>query len=208
MALGGEGYLNFMGNEFGHPEWIDFPRVDTVLPDGRFIPGNGGSYHLCRRRFDLGDAPFLRYKGLQEFDAVMHNLEEKYGFMTDLHQYVSRKDEGDRVIVCERGRLVFVFNFHWSNSYTDYRVGCLNAGKYQVVLSSDDKQFNGWGRINHEAAHFTMEGWYDSRPHSFQVYSPARTAVVYAPAEVVDTLAEYCNEHESDYEPECRVFDE
>ncbi|GBG88393.1 hypothetical protein CBR_g47092 [Chara braunii] len=55
MALGGEGYLNFMGNEFGHPEWIDFPRVDTVLPDGRFIPGNDGSYHHCRRRFDLNE---------------------------------------------------------------------------------------------------------------------------------------------------------
>lgn len=53
MALGGEGYLNFMGNEFGHPEWIDFPRWDFTTPAGKFIPGNGGSYHLCRRRFDL-----------------------------------------------------------------------------------------------------------------------------------------------------------
>ena len=53
MALGGEGYLNFMGNEFGHPEWIDFPRQDYTSPAGKFIPGNGSSYHLCRRRFDL-----------------------------------------------------------------------------------------------------------------------------------------------------------
>ncbi len=59
----GESYLNFMGNEFGHPEWIDFPRVDSVDPStGRFVPGNGGSHDKCRRRWDLCDAPFLRYK--------------------------------------------------------------------------------------------------------------------------------------------------
>ncbi|KAJ7560749.1 hypothetical protein O6H91_04G144000 [Diphasiastrum complanatum] len=78
MALGGEGYLNFMGNEFGHPEWIDFPRGDQVLPNGKFVPGNGGSYDKCRRRFDLGDAEFLRYHELQEFDCAMQQLEEKH----------------------------------------------------------------------------------------------------------------------------------
>ncbi|KQJ99702.1 hypothetical protein BRADI_3g44760v3 [Brachypodium distachyon] len=79
MGLGGEGYLNFMGNEFGHPEWIDFPRGPQVLPSGKFIPGNNNSYDKCRRRFDLGDAEFLRYHGMQLFDEAMQHLEEKYG---------------------------------------------------------------------------------------------------------------------------------
>ncbi|KAI3471845.1 hypothetical protein Pfo_028498 [Paulownia fortunei] len=183
MGLGGEGYLNFMGNEFGHPEWIDFPRGDQHLPDGRVIPGNNNSYDKCRRRFDLGDAVYLRYHGMQEFDQAMQHLEEKYGFMTSEHQYISRKDEGDRIIVFERGNLVFVFNFHWSNSYSDYRVGCLKPGKYKVVLDSDDPLFGGFSRINHEAEYFTSEGWHDDRPRSFFIYAPSRTAVVYALAE-------------------------
>ncbi|CAL5350783.1 unnamed protein product [Camellia sinensis] len=79
MGLGGEGYLNFMGNEFGHPEWIDFPRSDQYLPNGKFIPGNNNSYDKCRRRFDLGDADYLRYHGMQEFDQVMQHLEEATG---------------------------------------------------------------------------------------------------------------------------------
>ncbi|KAF3320765.1 1,4-alpha-glucan-branching enzyme 1 [Carex littledalei] len=180
MGLGGEGYLNFMGNEFGHPEWIDFPRSEQFLPDGKFVPGNNLSYDKCRRRFDLGDADFLRYHGLQEFDQAMQHLEEKYGFMTSPHQYVSRKDEGDKMIVFERGDLVFVFNFHWNSSYSDYRVGCLKPGKYKVVLDSDDPLFGGFSRIDHNAEFFSIEGHYDNRPNSFLVYAPSRTAVVYA----------------------------
>ncbi|CAL5350784.1 unnamed protein product [Camellia sinensis] len=103
--------------------------------------------------------------------------------MTSEHQYISRKDEGDRMIVFERGNLVFVFNFHWSNSYSDYRVGCLKPGKYKIVLDSDDKLFGGFNRLDHNAEYFTFEGWYDDRPRSFLVYAPSRTAVVYALAE-------------------------
>lgn len=180
MGLGGEGYLNFMGNEFGHPEWIDFPRGDQRLPNGKVVPGNNYSLDKCRRRFDLGDADYLRYHGMQEFDQAMQHLEEKYGFMTSEHQYVSRQDEGDKMVVFERGDLVFVFNFHWSSSYFNYRVGCLKPGKYKVVLSSDDGWFGGFGRIDAAAEYFTSEGRYDNRPRSFSVYAPNRTAVVYA----------------------------
>nr|QNR00776.1 starch branching enzyme [Canna indica] len=180
MGLGGEGYLNFMGNEFGHPEWIDFPRGEQRLPNGAVIPGNNYSYDKCRRMFDLGDADYLRYRGMQEFDQAMQHLEEKYGFMTSEHQYISRKDEWDKIIVFERGNLVFVFNFHWTNSYFDYRVGCLKPGKYKVVLDSDDKLFGGFGRIDHEAEYFSSDDLYDNRPRSFLVYAPSRTAVVYA----------------------------
>lgn len=183
VGLGGEGYLNFMGNEFGHPEWIDFPRGDQHLPSGKIVPGNNNSYDKCRRRFDLGDAEYLRYHGMQEFDRAMQHLEEKYGFMTSEHQYISRKSEDDKIIVFERGNLVFVFNFHWSNSYFDYQVGCLKPGKYKIVLDSDDALFGGFNRLDHTAEHFTFEGTYDNRPRSFLVYAPSRAAVVYALAE-------------------------
>ncbi|KAL6634238.1 hypothetical protein ACP70R_026909 [Stipagrostis hirtigluma subsp. patula] len=183
MGLGGEGYLNFMGNEFGHPEWIDFPRGPQRLPSGKFIPGNNNSYDKCRRRFDLGDAEYLRYNGLQKFDQAMQHLEGKYGFMTSDHQYISRKHEEDKVIVFEKGDLVFVFNFHWNNSYFDYRVGCLKPGKYKVALDSDAGLFGGFGRIHHDAEHFTTDCSHDNRPHSFSVYTPSRTCVVYAPAD-------------------------
>ncbi|XP_043814777.1 1,4-alpha-glucan-branching enzyme 1, chloroplastic/amyloplastic isoform X2 [Manihot esculenta] len=173
MGLGGEGYLNFMGNEFGHPEWIDFPRGDRHLPNGKVIPGNNHSYDKCRRRFDL--------------------------FMTSEHQYISRKDEGDRIIVFERGNLVFVFNFHWTNSYSDYRVGCFKSGKYKIVLDSDDGLFGGFNRLSHDAEHFTFDGWYDNRPRSFMVYAPSRTAVVYALVE--DEENEAKNEVESEVKP-------
>ncbi|KAJ0574591.1 putative 1,4-alpha-glucan branching enzyme [Helianthus annuus] len=179
MGLGGEGYLNFMGNEFGHPEWIDFPRADQRLPDGRFIPGNGNSFDKCRRRFDLGDADYLRYRGLQEFDQAMQHLEGAHNFMTSQHQYISRKHEEERVIIFEREDLVFVFNFHWYNSYSDYRVGCLHPGMYKIALDSDDPLFGGFGRLDHDAEYFTFEGSHDNRPRSFMVYAPARTVVVY-----------------------------
>ncbi|KAK8672161.1 hypothetical protein V6N13_110534 [Hibiscus sabdariffa] len=180
MGLGGEGYLNFMGNEFGHPEWIDFPRGEQRLHSGKVIPGNNFSYDKCRRRFDLGDAAFLRYHGMQEFDKAMQHVEAKYGFMTWEHQYISRKDEGDRVIVFERGNLVFVFNFHWHQSYSDYRVGCPKPGKYKIVLDSDDTIFGGFSRLKHDVEYFSTEGWHDDRPRSLLVYAPCRTAVVYA----------------------------
>ncbi|CAD5330718.1 unnamed protein product [Arabidopsis thaliana] len=177
MGLGGEGYLNFMGNEFGHPEWIDFPRGEQRLSDGSVIPGNNFSYDKCRRRFDLGDADYLRYRGLQEFDQAMQHLEENYGFMTSEHQFISRKDEADRVIVFERGDLVFVFNFHWTSSYFDYRIGCSKPGKYKIVLDSDDPLFGGFNRLDRKAEYFTYDGLYDERPCSFMVYAPCRTAV-------------------------------
>ncbi|XP_042419840.1 1,4-alpha-glucan-branching enzyme 2-2, chloroplastic/amyloplastic-like isoform X1 [Zingiber officinale] len=183
MSLGGEGYLNFMGNEFGHPEWIDFPRGDQHLPNGVIVPGNNNSFDKCRRMFDLGDADYLRYRGMQEFDQAMQHLEEEYEFMTSEHQYISRKNEGDKMLVFERGDLVFVFNFHWANSYFDYRIGCLKPGKYKVVLDSDDKLFGGFNRIDHTAEYFTNEGIYDNRRCSLSVYAPSRTAVVYALAD-------------------------
>jgi len=191
MALGGQGYLNFMGNEFGHPEWIDFPRDSFTDPStGKFIPGNGGSFALCRRRWDLADADFLKYRFMQSFDRAMNHLDRAFGFMTAPHQWISRKDEGDKVLVVERGDLLFVFNFHPVNSYTDYRVGCnegvvAEGGKLGVVLSSDEEVFGGYRNVTADngTAFVVQDHGHDGRPKSVQVYAPSRTVVVYAPAE-------------------------
>ncbi|CAE7403241.1 GBE1 [Symbiodinium natans] len=105
QGLGGEGYLNFMGNEFGHPEWVDFPR-----------PENGWSHHHCRRRFDLPEDDLLRYKFFQNFDELMNALENRFQYLASPHQYVTLKHGEDKVIVFERGDLLFIFNFHPCNS--------------------------------------------------------------------------------------------
>ncbi|XP_050234417.1 1,4-alpha-glucan-branching enzyme 1, chloroplastic/amyloplastic-like [Mercurialis annua] len=176
MALGGEGYLNFMGNEFGHPEWIDFPRE-----------GNGWSYDKCRRQWNLVDAEDLRYKFMYAFDKAMNLLDEKYSFLSSTKQIVSSANEAEKVIVFERGDLVFVFNFHPNNSYDGYKVGCDLPGKYRVALDSDSWEFGGHGRVGHDVDHFTSpegipgvpETNFNNRPNSFKILSPPRTCVAY-----------------------------
>ncbi|KAH7850015.1 hypothetical protein Vadar_026561 [Vaccinium darrowii] len=182
MALGGEGYLNFMGNEFGHPEWIDFPRE-----------GNGWSYDKCRRQWDLVDTDHLRYKFMNAFDRAMNALDDKYSFLASTKLIVSSTNEDDKVIVFERGNLVFVFNFHPENTYDGYKVGCDLPGKYRVALDSDALEFGGRGRVGHDVDHFTSpegipgvpETNFNNRPNSFKVLSPAHTCVVYHRVEEV-----------------------
>mmetsp|Transcript_38602 Transcript_38602/g.114639 ORF Transcript_38602/g.114639 Transcript_38602/m.114639 type:complete len:851 (-) Transcript_38602:12-2564(-) len=193
VALGGEAYLNFMGNEFGHPEWIDFPRVDTYdTSTGAFIPGNGGSLEKCRRRWDICDAETLRYKDMNAFDRAMNHLDKAFGFVDAPHQWISRQCSMDKMCVVERGDLVFVFNFHPVSSYNDYRIGCRDPGNYKIVLSSDEPVFGGWSNASKDAdvvfpAH---QGNHDNRPCHMQVYAPARTVVVYGPADWCDKDAD------------------
>jgi len=176
LALGGDGWLNFMGNEFGHPEWIDFPR-----------DGNGWSYEHCRRQWNLVDATDLLYMKLNDFDAAMHQLDNRYNFVTDSHLCVSEQNDEKKVIVCERGELVFVFNFNPSTDFEGYKVGVGLPGTYRVVLDSDAFMFGGKGRVGHDADHFTSpegvpgvpETNFNNRPHSMMVLAPARTVVVY-----------------------------
>nr|AHW50662.1 starch branching protein I [Lens culinaris] len=176
LALGGEGYLNFMGNEFGHPEWIDFPRE-----------GNGWSYEKCRRQWNLVDTDHLRYKFMNAFDRAMNLLDDKFSILASTKQIVSSTNNEDKVIVFERGDLVFVFNFHPENTYEGYKVGCDLPGKYRVALDSDAREFGGHGRVGHDADHFTSpegipgvpETNFSNRPNSFKVLSPPRTCVVY-----------------------------
>ncbi|CAH1786510.1 unnamed protein product [Owenia fusiformis] len=168
-GLGGEGYLNFIGNEFGHPEWLDFPRV-----------GNNESFHHARRQFNLADDDLLRYKFLNRFDADMNHLDEKYNWLASPQGYVSCKHDGDKVIAFERAGLVFVFNFHPSQSFTDYRIGVDEPGKYAVVLDTDDEKFGGQQRVDHSATHFSKDEPWANRKNSIYVYVPCRTAIVLA----------------------------
>ncbi|RZF42612.1 hypothetical protein LSTR_LSTR001407 [Laodelphax striatellus] len=168
-ALGGEAYLNFIGNEFGHPEWLDFPRV-----------GNNDSYHYARRQWNLVDDDLLKYKYLNNFDAAMNHLEEKYGWLHQNPAYVSWKHQEDKVVVFERAGLLFAFNFHPTKSYTDYRMGVDGSGEFKVVLNSDDPAFGGHNRIDTSVAHYTDPLGWAGRRNFIQAYLPSRTAVVFS----------------------------
>ncbi|KAJ3414832.1 hypothetical protein HDV05_005989 [Chytridiales sp. JEL 0842] len=165
-GLGGEGYLNFIGNEFGHPEWLDFPRA-----------GNNSSFHYARRQFNLIDDHLLRYKDLYAFDRAMHKLENKHHWLTS-GQYVSLKNEGDKVICFERGNLLWIFNFHPTKSYTDYKLGTCWSGVHRIALNSDSKEFGGHGRVDPNCEYFTSADPWNDRQYSIQVYIPSRTALV------------------------------
>ncbi|KAI8818797.1 1,4-alpha-glucan branching enzyme [Fimicolochytrium jonesii] len=168
FALGGEGYLNFMGNEFGHPEWLDFPRA-----------GNNSSFHYARRQYNLIDDKLLRYKYLNEFDKAMNTLESTTHFFTSPHQYVSLKHEGDKVIAFERGDgLLWIFNFNPTQSFVDYRIGTEWAGTYEIVLDSDWKEFCGHARVDRKTKFFSTAQPWNDRKNYIQVYLPSRSALV------------------------------
>uniref|UniRef100_A0A0A9Z5A3 1,4-alpha-glucan branching enzyme n=4 Tax=Lygus hesperus TaxID=30085 RepID=A0A0A9Z5A3_LYGHE len=168
-GLGGEGYLNFIGNEFGHPEWLDFPRE-----------GNNESYHYCRRQWNLVDDENLRYKQLNKFDIAMNHLESQYQWLSSGSGYVSWKHEEDKVIAFDRAGLLFVFNFHPNKSFTDYRVAVDVEGSYEIVLSSDDKEFGGFDRLHKNVLYVTEDYNFGGRRCSFKIYIPSRVALVFA----------------------------
>ncbi|KAI9285985.1 1,4-alpha-glucan-branching enzyme GBE1 [Umbelopsis sp. AD052] len=157
-ALGGEGYLNFEGNEFGHPEWLDFPRA-----------GNNASFHYARRQWNVVDDKLLRYKYLNEWDRAMQVAESHYHWLSSPQAFVSRKHEGDKLIAFERAGIIFIFNFHATQSFSDYCIGTHNPGEYRVILDSDDKKFLGHGRIQHNTSYFTNPGHYDGCDHHLKV---------------------------------------
>ncbi|KAK5905002.1 hypothetical protein CesoFtcFv8_006513 [Champsocephalus esox] len=175
-GLGGEGYLNFIGNEFGHPEWLDFPRE-----------GNDQSYHYARRQFNLLDMGNLRYHQLFVFDRDMNLTEDKYGWLAAPPAFVSAKHEEDKVIVFERGRVLFIFNFNASKSFQDYRVAVETPGTYKIKLDSDEHLYGGHGRLNHNTEFFTEAHGFNGRQNSIKVYIPCRTAIVLANEEI-----DYC----------------
>ena len=162
------GYLNFMGNEFGHPEWIDFPRE-----------GNGWSHKYARRQWNLVDNKDLDYHFLSDFDRAMIKVvkSEKRFNLTPVEEVWH--NDGDQVLAFKRGKLLFVFNFSPTQSFADYGL-LVEAGEYEVVLNTDAKDFGGNGLADDNVKHFTNydplyekvgKGW-------LKLYIPARSVIV------------------------------
>lgn len=162
------GYLNFMGNEFGHPEWIDFPR-----------DGNNWSYKYARRQWDLVDHPDLKYQYLREFDQDMVQLLRNCNRLHSSSILKVWDNDEDQLLSFRRKDLVFVFNFNPSKSFTDYGL-LVPYGKYEVVLNTDAKQYGGFGQANDSIYHFTLPDplFKKEQKEWLKLYIPARSAVV------------------------------
>ncbi len=165
IALGGQAYMNFMGNEFGHPEWIDFPRE-----------GNNWSYKYARRQWSLLDNPELKYQYLGEFDRMMIRVIKENSVMSSLFGNQLNVDEVNKTIAFERNNVVFLFNFHPANSIPDYRFRVHKAGEYEIILNSDDLAFGGHGRIDDSISYFTSN---ENGAEFLNVYNTNRTALVF-----------------------------
>lgn len=169
LATAGGGYLNFMGNEFGHPEWIDFPRE-----------GNGWSFKHARRQWSLSEPDYLRYSCLRNFDEAMIQLARKKRVLSDALELIVA-DEEKKILVFRRKNLIFAFNFHPTGSFADYGFAA-PAGKYTIVLDTDRKSFDGFDRLKQCEEHFTMPVKSPNGPQRYDdtlyLYLPSRCAVV------------------------------
>ena len=166
FSLGGEGYLNFIGNEFGHPEWVDFPRA-----------GNNNSYKYARRQWHLVEDDTLRYKHLNTFDRAMQYLDATYHLLADTDIQLLCIHEAAKQIVYARGGLVFAFNFHPTESVTDWRIPVPEKTDYRLILNTDDTMYGGYGAV--EGVHYPWQDvGVEEQTQSIQLYVPARSAQV------------------------------
>jgi len=165
IATSGDGYLNFMGNEFGHPEWIDFPRE-----------GNNWSYAYARRQWQLVDNEKLKYYLLNEFDREMITLIKKNNTLS-YKPFGITQNTPDGVVIFKRGELIFAFNFNPTKSFTDYGFE-IDAGKYQIVLNTDNKLFGGLNRNDDSLIHETVN---ENGVERLKLYLPNRAAMVLKP---------------------------
>ena len=161
-TLGGEGYLTFMGNEFGHPEWIDFPRE-----------GNGWSYHYCRRQWSLADNQALKYHYLNDFEKAMVKVAKQNRVLQGKDIQLAL-DNTAKTLVYKKGNAIFAYNFHPTNSYEGCFLTMPEAGEYEVSMSTDDFCFGGQGRIYHQSYSTVLR---DGKP-GILLYLPSRTAVI------------------------------
>jgi len=166
FSTSGGGYLNFMGNEFGHPEWIDFPRE-----------GNNWSYKYARRQWSLTDNPDLRYHYLADFDREMILLHKNFSFLDKPWCNKLLDNQGDQVLAYDRGVLLFVYNFNPTRSFTDYGFQ-VASGKYEIVLDTDDPAFGGVGNVDHSITYYAQRMGGVSGSNWLKLYLPARTALV------------------------------
>lgn len=162
LTLASGGYLNFMGNEFGHPEWIDFPR-----------DGNGWSYQHARRQWNLADDNLLQYAGLNRFDQAMIHLVELEHLLDFLPEKVW-EDNDAKILAYRRGESLFVYNFHPFQSVENYEIPC-DKPKYGIVLNSDSPDFNGFGNVDESMEYHALE---TAGRRFIKIYMPSRTALV------------------------------
>jgi 1,4-alpha-glucan branching enzyme len=161
------GYLNFMGNEFGHPEWIDFPRE-----------GNGWSFHCARRQWNLVDDQKLCYHYLGDFDQGLITLARKFKMCAapDPERFWSHCD--DHILGIKKNDLYVLFNFHPNKSFADYAVE-VPPGKYTQIFNTDNELYGGLGRIPDKQVHVAQKREYAGSTRTMiSLYLPARTALV------------------------------
>jgi 1,4-alpha-glucan branching enzyme len=167
MATAGNGYLNFMGNEFGHPDWIDFPRE-----------GNNWSYHYARRQWHLADDPLLKYRLLANFDRDMISMAKRFNLLSLSSPMLLYENTSDKIIAFRRAGLLFVFNFHPTRSYTDYGFDA-PAGIYKMIFESDSKEYGGHGRLTPGQEHQALVNKTKKSKRQFiSLYLPTRTGIV------------------------------
>jgi 1,4-alpha-glucan branching enzyme len=166
IACAGGAYLNFMGNEFGHPEWIDFPRE-----------GNGWSYQHARRIWSIAENPELRFHWLLDFDRDMINLVKNEELLNEPYIQWITDSPSDQVLAFRRKELLFIFNFNPSQSFEGYGIQ-IHPSKYRIVLQTDAHAYGGFNRIDDRMTYYSMpEGGLGST-HYLKIYLPSRTALV------------------------------
>lgn len=167
LCLGGQAWLNFMGNEFGHPEWIDFPRE-----------GNNWSYQYAKRMWSLVDNPDLKYQYLNKFDTKMIGLSKKHKVLSAGYGEQLWMDDWHKTMIFRKAGLIFVFNFHINQSVADYEFPVPESGVYRIVLDSDAEEFGGHNRIDHS---ITYPSRFDEvkQQNLLRIYNPNRTAIVF-----------------------------
>ncbi|MBN2275019.1 MAG: alpha amylase C-terminal domain-containing protein [Bacteroidales bacterium] len=166
IATAGGAYLNFMGNEFGHPEWIDFPRE-----------GNNWSYHYARRQWQLVDDHLLKYHFLGDFDRDMIALFKEEEILKQDYCYLYLDNRADQVLAFSRKEFLFVFNFNPFRSFKDYGIK-VEGGKYKTVLNTDNEKYGGFGNVDESIIHYTQRSGKISAPDYLKLYMPSRTGMV------------------------------
>lgn len=168
LVLGGDGYLNFMGNEFGHPEWIDFPRE-----------GNGWSYKYARRQWSLADNKMLKYEWMQNFDKAMLRFVKRYRVLKAMDTVSLWIDQENKIFAFSKAGLLFLFNFNTIHSVDAFFVptNSLSAGAFEAIFSTDENAFGGLNRIDKKYIYNTHND--PEKGNGFNVYIPCRTAVVF-----------------------------
>ncbi|HCW07702.1 MAG TPA: 1,4-alpha-glucan-branching enzyme, partial [Cytophagales bacterium] len=167
LGTASNGYLNFMGNEFGHPDWIDFPRE-----------GNSWSFKHAHRQWHLADDAFLKYHLLARFDHDMIALAKTHHLLETSDMQLLNEDSAKKVIIFKRADLIFAFNFNPHQSFSDYRFEA-PPGKYHMILDCDAEKYGGQGRLNAQQKHFTIVNNNEGKSQNMlSLYLPTRSAFI------------------------------